>query len=717
MKAASDPLEKLKIISDFLKNRRANCNFTCVKNKARFVSQAKMGTRKGAQSKQNENSENSKKPGPFNRLKRSFKDLVDSASSSKKPKRDTQNNGRKKDSKADSKKKSKKSLRGAATRSSESSNSPEDQPVLRSEVPAEPENKAEKEGDFLALDGDFSDVADSIRTTFQEYEKDLENNSSFYGTGDMLSDADHSDDDDDNDHEFPWMKRFQTSKYKNIPDRLTAEIRQFSKYVSPTEAEVAQRIEVVDTIKKLIQRKWPQHGVDAFIFGSFATNLYLPGSDIDMVIISKSRNFWQVKSSLYQLSAALRSSGIGSQIEVISKARVPIVKFKDTKYGIPIDISFERLNGLEAVKTINSWLEVYPSIRELALVIKRYLAKRRLNEVHTGGLGGFAIICLIVSFLRCHPRIASKDIKPEDNLGVLLIEFFEFYGLNFNYDDLFLDPTSSRYTKKTSSPDLVEPREEHMMKLVIQDPNDSTNNLSRGSFNIRGIKKAFSGGFNILTAKCYELHSAGPKKSKGVSLLGSIIDIKDKSRSFQTKMFAVDVNAKLGGVIETQGNGSRPSISSTILTGGESDSDELQSSVFGHMRTSSDSEEENSGLGELDQSSEEEDEDENEIEEVHKAKHSVSVSTSSNSRKSAGKQEGASKEQDTMNGSVQFRSRINPLEEIDSKSETVTTKKDWNSDDEDDSKIKQTSIDKERRRQYWLSKGAALKPETQYDLE
>lgn len=685
-----------------------------------------MGTRKGGQKNQTESSEKVKKPGRFNRLKRSFKDLVESASSSKKPKRETQNNDQKKEAKKDSKRRPKKSAGGTAAKHPESSKSPEYQPDQRNESPVELESKGQQGDDFLALDGDFSDVADSIRTTFQEYEKDLDNNSSFYGTGDMLSDGVNSDDDDDDDHEFPWMRKFQTMRYKNIPDRLTAEIRQFCKYVSPTEAEVAQRIEVVDTIKKLIQKKWPQHGVNAFVFGSFATNLYLPGSDIDMVIISKSRNFWQIKSSLYQLSAALRSSGIGNQIEVISKARVPIVKFKDTKYGIPIDISFERLNGLEAVKTINRWLEVYPSVRELALVIKRYLAKRRLNEVHTGGLGGFAIICLIVSFLRCHPRIASKDIKPEDNLGVLLIEFFEFYGLNFNYDDLYLDPTSSRYTRKTSSPGLVEPREEHMMKLVIQDPNDSTNNLSRGSFNIRGIKKAFSGGFNILTAKCYELHSAGPRKSKGVSLLGSIIDIKDRSREFQTKVFTVDVNAKLGGTIETQKNGSRTSISSTIITGEDSDSDDLQSSVFGQMRTSSESEkdshdETDSSRG-SDQSSEEEEEEEEDGNENEVVKYEVestlnNASAGPISGQSATKQTNrAFKKSGALSGSAESISKINPLEESDSQTEMTPTKTEENSDEED-SKIKQTSIDKERRRQYWLSKGAALKPEPLYDSE
>ena len=38
---------------------------------------------------------------------------------------------------------------------------------------------------------------------------------------------------------------------------------------------------------------------------------------------------------------------------------------------------------------------------------------------------------LIISLLQMHPRQESK--LPNANLGVLLIEFFELYGRNFNY--------------------------------------------------------------------------------------------------------------------------------------------------------------------------------------------------------------------------------------------------------------------------------------------
>ncbi|KAI8399413.1 hypothetical protein J6895_01052 [Nakaseomyces glabratus] len=91
-----------------------------------------------------------------------------------------------------------------------------------------------------------------------------------------------------------------------------------------------------------------------------------------------------------------------------------------------MDISFERLNGLEAAKLIRDWLASTPGLRELVLVVKQFLHSRRLNNVHSGGLGGFSIICLVYSFLRMHPRIITAEIDPLENLGVLLIEFLNF---------------------------------------------------------------------------------------------------------------------------------------------------------------------------------------------------------------------------------------------------------------------------------------------------
>ena len=65
-------------------------------------------------------------------------------------------------------------------------------------------------------------------------------------------------------------------------------------------------------------------------------------------------------------------------------------------------------------------------------LLKYILNFRGLNEVWTGGLGSYALTLLVVNFFQQHPREKAKD--PNENLGTLLLEFFELYGRHFNHE-------------------------------------------------------------------------------------------------------------------------------------------------------------------------------------------------------------------------------------------------------------------------------------------
>jgi non-canonical poly(A) RNA polymerase PAPD5/7 len=92
--------------------------------------------------------------------------------------------------------------------------------------------------------------------------------------------------------------------------------------------------------------------------------------------------------------------------------------------------------------------------------------------VYTGGIGSYALLFLILSFLRLHPKVQSKEIIPRRNLGVLLIEFFELYGNHFNSRDLGICVQENRsyYFKKTAKGFDQPSRPE---TLCIIDPEDS----------------------------------------------------------------------------------------------------------------------------------------------------------------------------------------------------------------------------------------------------
>lgn len=67
---------------------------------------------------------------------------------------------------------------------------------------------------------------------------------------------------------------------------------------------------------------------------------------------------------------------------------------------LKVDIILESTSGVDSASVINGFVKKYPVVRPLSLIIKHLLAIRGQNEVFTGGLGGYAIVCLIVSFLQ-----------------------------------------------------------------------------------------------------------------------------------------------------------------------------------------------------------------------------------------------------------------------------------------------------------------------------
>ena len=156
-----------------------------------------------------------------------------------------------------------------------------------------------------------------------------------------------------------------------------------------------------------------------------------------------------------------------------------------------VDISFNMESGLLSAEKIKSYLKQYPILDKLVLIIKQFVYQRNLSEVYTGGIGSYSLILLVVSFLQRHPR--SEVTADDANLGVLLIEFFELYGRNFNYSivGIKVDGTGRYFNKKELGMD--------DSVLCVIDPADHTNNVGRGCFGMWDVKRAFEHAYVTLT--------------------------------------------------------------------------------------------------------------------------------------------------------------------------------------------------------------------------
>jgi hypothetical protein len=127
------------------------------------------------------------------------------------------------------------------------------------------------------------------------------------------------------------------------------------------------------------------------------------------------------KSLLYKAARRLKDTKLAANGHAqVIPARVPIIKFEDALTGLQVDISFENLSGVQAQATFAEWKQQYPDMIYMVALMKQFLVMHGLNEVHTGGIGGYSIICLIVSYIQHSP-------KP-DNLGECFLGFLKYYG-------------------------------------------------------------------------------------------------------------------------------------------------------------------------------------------------------------------------------------------------------------------------------------------------
>jgi non-canonical poly(A) RNA polymerase PAPD5/7 len=158
-----------------------------------------------------------------------------------------------------------------------------------------------------------------------------------------------------------------------------------------------------------------------------------------------------LKNDLFRISRRLKDKGVAVKTQVIPAAKVPIIKFEDTVTGLPVDISFEKPDGLHAQSYFRKFKEQYPEMEFLVAIVKQFLLMMDWNEVSTGGLGGLSVVCLVVSYLELYPQDDSNTPNQQPNYGVSLLGFLRYYGRDFDLNRTRISMTPIGHVKKVTT--------------------------------------------------------------------------------------------------------------------------------------------------------------------------------------------------------------------------------------------------------------------------
>ena len=100
------------------------------------------------------------------------------------------------------------------------------------------------------------------------------------------------------------------------------------------------RYEVAHRVTQIMLNKWRQ--AEVRIFGSVITGLFLPTSDIDVVVLGQ----WH-QTPIFTLEEELKRAKIAVEgsINPLDKTAVPVIKFTDLATEVKVDICFNRTSG------------------------------------------------------------------------------------------------------------------------------------------------------------------------------------------------------------------------------------------------------------------------------------------------------------------------------------------------------------------------------------
>ena len=312
------------------------------------------------------------------------------------------------------------------------------------------------------------------------------------------------------------------------------------KFVS--EQEVSKSVtERKDGIIKHLKRRFDIkfRGSKLTTFGSSMSGLGLRNGDVDLCLEFKGE---KPKKVLNKIARMLREDGM-EDVTLIAHAKVPIVKFIDQRSKIPIDISINNSLAIYNTKLLKAYTDYDSRVRPFVLAIKQWALHRGICNAAYGTFSSYAWTLIALQSLQTSnppviPNIqqgnkrtlkviegTEYDITMSDqsvellnenntqNIGQLLLNFFESFTLNWPWDEKVISIRSGKNITRTNKkwkhqkPLLIDAvTDENNVRLgkhslPVEDPFDTMHDLSRvlrpdGAMEIR---EEFLRAFKILS--------------------------------------------------------------------------------------------------------------------------------------------------------------------------------------------------------------------------
>ena len=301
---------------------------------------------------------------------------------------------------------------------------------------------------------------------------------------------------------------------KYIKEMLKKDIMDFHLYIK---SNIKSKQKPINKIRSSLQEilELNEYDFTVYVFGSYATGLCLPWSDLDLILISKNpqakydENYSNEKLKEIQNLLSQTNWVDKNTLKFVNYRAFPYLKFStDEKHGfmkVNLTIKDMKNKGYECAKLTSNFLKSYKSMEPIILVLKNlmYYSKTlfSLSEYYENqkeNLNSYSIVLMVVFFIQYQiMQINIQTVNSPEYIGELFINLLQYYN-NFTEGFVFV---------RTGIEDIIENRDFLELKqsknsLVVIDPLNHKNNVFGKDIIFDHIKIIFKVILNSSKVKC-----------------------------------------------------------------------------------------------------------------------------------------------------------------------------------------------------------------------
>ncbi|XP_050087049.1 filaggrin-like isoform X2 [Anopheles aquasalis] len=214
-----------------------------------------------------------------------------------------------------------------------------------------------------------------------------------------------------------------------------------------------------------IRKGFPKYGL--YLVGSTISGFGANSSDVDMCLVARSGPSYcdPRTEALYNLSLVkdyfMNMPSTSFEQFSLIQAKVPILRFQDSKHGIEVDLNFNNCVGIRNTHLLNCYSQMDWRVRPLVLVVKLWAQHHNINDAKNMTISSYSLVLMVIHFLQygvsvpvlpclhaLYPekfmkiidinsiemieRIEPYQTENKETLGELLMHFLEYYT-HFDY--------------------------------------------------------------------------------------------------------------------------------------------------------------------------------------------------------------------------------------------------------------------------------------------